>query len=253
MATLQSAERISREASDNFVFQRSLLAYHHAASLISGDVLEIGTGTGYGVEVLAPSAERFVSIDKHRSESFKSIENVEYLTMKVPPLDFDNALFDYVVSFQVIEHIKDDVAFVSEVARTLRPGGKLILTTPNAPMSLTRNPWHVREYNADALANLLSCSFAKVEMFGVFGNEQVMEYYAKNRDSVHRIMRFDVLDLQHRLPRWMLQLPYDVMNRLNRRRLLKKNRELTSSIAMQDYSIRPYAEGCFDLMVVATK
>lgn len=253
MAKLQSAERVSVEASDNFVFQRSLLAYHHAASLIEGDVLEVGTGMGYGVEVLAPSAERFVTIDKYRSESLKSIANVEYVTMKVPPLDFDNAMFDNVVSFQVIEHIEEDVDFVGEVARVLKPGGQFILTTPNAPMSLTRNPWHVREYNADALYNLLSCSFSKIEMFGLFGNDKVMQYYAKNRDSVQRIMRFDILDLQHRLPRWVLQVPYDVMNRLNRRRLLKKNQELTSSITMDDYAVRPYADGCFDLLVVATK
>ena len=253
MAKLQSAERVSVEASDNFVFQRSLLAYHHAASLIEGDVLEVGTGMGYGVEVLAPSAERFVTIDKYRSESLKSIANVEYVTMKVPPLDFDNAMFDNVVSFQVIEHIEEDVDFVGEVARVLKPGGQFILTTPNAPMSLTRNPWHVREYNADALYNLLSCSFSKIEMFGLFGNDKVMQYYAKNRDSVQRIMRFDILDLQHRLPRWMLQVPYDVMNRLNRRRLHRANRTLTETIQMEDYSITEVNDKCFDLFYVATK
>ena len=54
MAKITTAERVSREASDNFVFQRSLLAYHAAAQRISGDVLEIGTGAGYGIEVVAP-------------------------------------------------------------------------------------------------------------------------------------------------------------------------------------------------------
>ena len=45
MAKITTAERVSREASDNFVFQRSLLAYHAAAQRISGDVLEIGKHT----------------------------------------------------------------------------------------------------------------------------------------------------------------------------------------------------------------
>ena len=40
-----TAERVSVEASDNYVFQRSLLAYHTAAQLIGGVVLEIGTGS----------------------------------------------------------------------------------------------------------------------------------------------------------------------------------------------------------------
>ena len=49
MAKITTAERVSREASDNFVFQRSLLAYHAAAQRISGDVLEIGTGAGLSI------------------------------------------------------------------------------------------------------------------------------------------------------------------------------------------------------------
>ena len=78
-----------------------------------------------------------------------------------------------------------------EIARVLRPGGRLILTTPNAPMSLTRNPWHVREYRIDELRRLLSEAFSAVETHGVFGNERVMEYYEHNRRSVERIARFD--------------------------------------------------------------
>ena len=54
MAKILTAERVSRDISDNYVFQRSQLAYHEAARRISGDVLEIGTGTGYGVEIVAP-------------------------------------------------------------------------------------------------------------------------------------------------------------------------------------------------------
>jgi len=50
MAKINTAERVSAEASDNFVFQRSLLAYHAASARIAGDVLEIGTGAGYGIE-----------------------------------------------------------------------------------------------------------------------------------------------------------------------------------------------------------
>ena len=53
MGKINTAERVSREMSDNFVFQRSLLAYHAAAQRIGGDVLEIGTGAGYGIEVVA--------------------------------------------------------------------------------------------------------------------------------------------------------------------------------------------------------
>lgn len=254
MAKIHTAERVSqRDASDNFVFQRSLLAYHKAAEIVGGDVLEIGTGMGYGVDVIAPSAKRFVTIDKSVPQELHLPDNAEFRQMTVPPLQLPDAEFDYVVSFQVIEHIKDDEAFVREVHRVLRHGGRFVVSTPNAPMSLTRNPWHVREYRAEELKALLERHFSQVECYGVEGNAKVMEYYEANRRSVERIARWDILDLQHRLPAWCLRLPYDVLNRLNRRRLLKKNRELTSSIAMDDYRIAEVSERSFDLFFVARK
>lgn len=253
MKKVITAERISRDASDNFVFQRSLLAYHAAAERVTGEVLEIGTGTGYGVEVIAPHADRYVTIDKHRPAGLPELSNVEFRQAVVPPLPFPDAAFDCVVSFQVIEHIRDDAAFVREVRRVLRPGGRFIVSTPNRPMSLTRNPWHVREYNAREFGELLGREFGRVEALGVAGNERIMAYYEKNREGVRRITRFDPLDLQHRLPRWMLQIPYDLMNRLNRRRLLSQNDELTRSIRMEDYRIVPVADDCFDLFFVAER
>ena len=195
------------------------------------------------------------NIDKDLPKNALQVDNVEYYEMEVPPIVFENCSFDAVVSFQVIEHIEKDMELVREVARVLRPGGKFIVSTPNAPMSLTRNPWHVREYNADELRNLLSCHFSKVEAYGVVGNDKVMEYYLKNRASVRKITRFDIFNLQHRLPRKILQIPYDILNRLNRRNLHKKNTALTESITMEDYSIVPYEPGlqCFDLFFVVTK
>lgn len=254
MASMHTAERVSKsDRSDNYVFQRSILAYHEAARRVSGKVLEVGTGMGYGVEVVAPKASHFTTIDKSRAYEASLPANTEFRQMEVPPLGFVNEQFDYVISFQVIEHIKRDRDFVREVSRVLRKGGEFIVSTPNAPMSLTRNPWHVREYTAQELYALLKESFSEVECLGVSGNGKVMEYYEQNRKGVERITRFDVLDLQHRLPRWMLQIPYDVLNRINRRRLLEQNTDLTCSITMQDYSIGAVNDNCFDLFFIARK
>jgi SAM-dependent methyltransferase len=168
-------------------------------------------------------------------------------------LQFEDESFDYVISFQVIEHIKQDKEFVKEVSRVLKKGGKFIVSTPNAPMSLTRNPWHVREYRGEELRELLKSEFSEVEMLGVNGNQKIMEYYEANRKGVERITRFDILDLQHRLPRWILQIPYDILNRINRRRLLKSNQDLTTSITMDDYNIGELSAKSFDLYFIAQK
>ena len=257
MKTPQTAERVSqRDASDNYVFQRSLLAYVYASERVSGRVLEIGTGSGYGVEVVAPSAEYFVTVDKHTPamELIEAHDNVEFREMTVPPLaGIADGSMDCVISFQVIEHIKRDEEFVREVHRVLKKGGVFIVSTPNRSMSLTRNPWHVREYSAEEFLALLGGVFESVEPMGVEGNEKVWSYYEKNREGVERIARLDILDLQHRLPRWLLQVPYDLLNRLNRKKLLRENTTLTTGITMDDYAVVPVHERCFDLLYVAKK
>ena len=51
----------------------------------------------------------------------------------------------------------------------------------------------------------------------------------------------------------LLQIPYDILNRLNRKMLLVSNRTLTTSIKMEDYSVVPVNDKCFDLFYVSTK
>jgi SAM-dependent methyltransferase len=249
---MQTAERVSQsDASDNYVFQRSRLAYHRAARLVEGDVLEIGTGSGYGVEIIAPHARRYVTLDKHNTPRTEG--NVEYMRLRVPPLPFPDGSFDAVVTFQVIEHIKKDRALIAEIWRVLRPDGVLVISTPNRTMSLTRNPWHVREYTPDEFARLLKERFASVERRGVFGRENVMRYYENNRRSVARVARLDILGMRNWLPRWILRIPYDIMNRMNRRRLLRADTSLTEGITMDDYYLDAATDGCFDLFFTARK
>lgn len=255
MKVLQTAERVSHEdMSDNYVFQRSLLAYLEAAKIVSGDVLEIGAGEGYGIKHIAPKANHYLTLDKYPVHIDPEYTNVSFMQMTIPPLaGIEDASFDYVVSFQVIEHIEADDKYVSEIHRVLKPGGKFIVTTPNKKMSITRNPWHVREYTIGELKTLLGNEFSSVEAKGVFGNQKIMDYYNKNKESVHKITRFDIFDLQHKLPRQILQIPYDILNRMNRKKLLNQNNSLVSDIHYEDYSISEAKEGCFDLFYIATK
>lgn len=254
----QTAERISHiEESDNVIFQRSLFAYQEAAKMTGKTVLEIGAGMGYGLKFLLPQADQYIVIDKFTSEAVNKAEGegkIIFHQMTVPPLSgiADNSV-DVVVSFQVIEHIKNDKLFLQEIQRVLVPGGKLIITTPNLRMSLTRNPWHVREYTKEELKKLFTLIFNDIKLFGVFGNSKVMDYYEKNKKSVQKFTRFDLLNLQHLLPRFILRIPYDILNRVNRKKLLGKNRQETLEITVNDYFLNEANDRCFDFFAILTK
>lgn len=251
---MQTAERSSgHDPSEQVIYNRCLFAYKATSGYVKGNIIELGSGEGYGVEMLAPLAGKYLAVDKFDT-NVAGHANVEFRKMLLPSLAgiADNS-FDFAVSFQVIEHIQDDKAFIREIHRVLKPGGKLFLSTPNRLMSLTRNPWHIREYTAAELTNLVSQVFKSVEMKGVYGNEKVMEYHEKNKASVRRITRFDIFNLQYRLPRRLLQIPYDLLNRLNRRSLLGDNPSLVNLVTLSDFSIGDSSDSAFDLFVIAEK
>ena len=258
MGILQTAERSSHlDPSENVIFQRHMIAYKEVAKMISGTVLEIGCGEGYGMTELAPKSQQYLAIDKYPtpiSEELKEKNNISFKQMEVPPLKGieDNSI-DFVVTFQVIEHIQNDELFVSEIFRVLKPGGKLILTTPNKMMSLTRNPWHIREYTPPQMKEILQTSFQNIDIKGIFGRGNAMEYYQKNKKAVEKITRWDILNLQYLLPRFLLQVPYDILNRFNRHKLQDNNDKLVNNITIDDFCIEPMTDKCFDYFCIATK
>ena len=258
MGILQTSERSSHlDPSENVIFQRHMIAYTETAKMISGKVLEIGCGEGYGITELAPRAEQYFAVDKYNtpiSEELKEKNNITFKQIEVPPLKgIENNSIDFVVTFQVIEHINNDEFFVSEIYRVLKPGGKLILTTPNQLMTLTRNPWHFREYTPDGMKEILQTSFKEIDIKGVYGLQQAMEYYEMNKKAVEKIMRWDIFNLQYLLPRVLLQIPYDILNRINRQKLQDSNNALVDSVTIDDFCIKPTTYKCFDYFCVATK
>jgi ubiquinone/menaquinone biosynthesis C-methylase UbiE len=243
--------------SDNPVHQRLYFPYEKAAGVISGNVLELGCGWGRGVEKLIASSEHYTGLDKNEELIAALQEKYPLHTFKTaafPDLsDFNDHSFDFVITFQVIEHIKDDHRFLQEACRVLKPGGKIILTTVNKKFSLSRNPWHIREYHTDELRLLMEKYFNKVETLGVGGNDKVWAYYEQNKTSVNKTMRWDIFDLQHLLPAWMLRIPYEFLNRRNRDKLMTQTDGLAAEIRWDDHFLSEKPDECIDFYFVGTK
>ena len=243
--------------SDNPIHQRLLKAYVLAQDFVHGEVLEVGCGEGRGIDLIIDKCKSYTAIDKIEpviDQLRKKYPFGKFLSGNIPPLtQFSDNSFDRIFSFQVIEHIEDDHLFLSEINRILKPGGIALITTPNRPRSLSRNPWHTREYTAQELTDLAKKYFSSVEMKGITGNEKIQQYYERNKKSVDRIMRFDVLDLQHKLPASVLRVPYELLNRFNRNKLKDTADELVRSIRHEDYLLTDAAETALDLFLIAKK
>lgn len=258
MSKIYTTEITSEEiTSDNPIHQRLFKAYVVAQPYVKGDVLEVGCGEGRGVDLLKKNASTFTAVDKIKSAIDKLKEkykDARFLEMNIPPLDgLDDNTYDLIVSFQVIEHIKDDNLFLREIFRVLKPGGTALLTTPNRKLSLTRNPWHEREYLAEELTQLAKRYFHSVTMKGITGNEKVMRYYSENKKAVERIMRWDIFDLQHKMPAGLLRIPYEILNRWNRDKLQSGGNELVRSIGHEDYIVTDDAANALDLFLIGRK
>ena len=101
----------------------------------AGDVLDIASGDGVLAELIAPHAHRYVCLDASTkvvlaaSERLRRLGNVEVHEGDMHALPFDDAQFDLVVLMHALTYSEDPAKAVAEAARTLRPGGRLLLTS----------------------------------------------------------------------------------------------------------------------------
>ena len=82
--------------------------------------------------------------------------------------DLEDGVFDGIICVEVIEHVPNDEDFVREMARVLKPGGWLCLTTPNGDYIKNEpphyNPDHIRHYKKSELESILARHFDKIEV-----------------------------------------------------------------------------------------
>lgn len=255
LSLLQTAERTTNTAPvSNYVYQRHAFAYVKAIDHIGDNVIELGCGSGYGMQMLAPSCGWYVGLDKYIPQNRKAFINTAFFKARFPDLrNIGDNSFDTVICFQVIEHVKKDRQLLEEAHRILKPGGRLLLTTPNRLMSLTRNPFHIREYTPDSIHRLIDSCFGNFDVLGIYGKKIVREYYEDNKKSVENILRWDIFHLQHRLPAALLKIPYSILNNINRVLLSNGNPGRWTGITHEDFYTGALDSHCLDFFVVAEK
>ena len=130
-------------------------------------ILEYGCGGGEFLEFLGDNTTGdLVGCDISRSQLARAqtrLESKKSVSLRSPLELSGEAPFDLVFSLHVIEHIPDEQlpGFVRELCRPLRPGGKLVISTPNGlnPFSyayyMSADRTHHRMHSPMTLAQLL--------------------------------------------------------------------------------------------------
>ena len=191
--------------------------YRFAARLASPGqrVLDVASGAGFGLVLLEHSGAWPVGVDYSAhalAEVRERQPSAPLVRADAARLPFADESFDLVVSFETVEHVADACALVRAIRRVLKPGGLLVLSTPNRafgpPERHTSNPFHVREFTPDELRNLLVQAFADVRLYG------------QRPHPAYRYVPFLMLDrdLSPAALAWklMVRLPFNIKDRLAR-------------------------------------
>lgn len=174
------------------IFREKHLKYPFVASIekellanVKGDLLDIGTGDGFKLEYIASkNAGKIDSITAIEPSDLlasarKRFENKNLTLLQLDWKDFfirDPRQFDTIVTFETLEHMHDQTGFIRAIKSRLKPGGKMICSTPNRPVyrllcRIARekpDPTHVGELSCRQLRDLFSMQFRKVQVKGFF-------------------------------------------------------------------------------------
>lgn len=133
-------------------------------------VLDIACGSGYGTDMIRRIGCEVVGADynpetvRHAKSSYPESR---FCCADALELPFADKSFSTILSFETIEHVVDGDAFLAEMRRVLRPGGRLFCSTPN--IRYTAHPvFHLKEYRPEEFFSLFEKRFSEVRRFGQY-------------------------------------------------------------------------------------
>jgi SAM-dependent methyltransferase len=260
---MYTGERILPTKMFNVTYQQSLVAYEFAAQYAKGkSVLDVASGEGYGTHVLGLVAQEAVGLDAHRLAVATATQKYGSEQILFIQADLRNAssvlggkTFDVVCCFQTIEHVQDHDEFLNALFQVTKPGGVILVSTPNTDMFHSFNPYHVHEVNFTEIDALFRRHCREYTIYGVFGDESVIAYRTSKQRVGDKVLQLDFLHARNWLPGPILRALYAFVSFfIIKRSSFKKHSEEINRITTKNFSVSEQnAEHSLDFIVVAKK
>jgi len=110
----------------------SQVIFDRLAACPRGSLLDVGSGSGELARKLSAIGFQVSACDCFPESAWGHHGAVQYVRGDLAAgIPFPDSGFDYVVCLEVIEHLDDPLALCRELRRVLRPGGRLLISTPN--------------------------------------------------------------------------------------------------------------------------
>jgi ubiquinone/menaquinone biosynthesis C-methylase UbiE len=170
-------------------------------------VLDAACGSGYGTEILSQKAGHVIGVDISDQALVYAKQrygraNIEFKRADLcQGIDLPDGHCDTVVSFETLEHVPNQHRMLSEFHRLLRPGGTLIISTPDREIITEKaheeNEFHISELSKEEFIRLLSRHFEITELYG-----QIRYESRQWRLAVRKMARLDVFGVRRYVSAW---------------------------------------------------
>ena len=164
-----------------------------------GNLLDIGTGTGRILEILAPYVKRGVGIDLSREMLAIARSNLERAKLRhcyvrlsdMYTLPFEDNSFDAITIHQVLHFANDPARVIGEAARLLQPGGRMIVAdfAPHALENLRADHAHRRLgfSNEEVASWFLANRLVREEPVQLVGDPLTVAVWQANRPGARQL------------------------------------------------------------------
>lgn len=171
-------ERMNTENINDILRSEHEDRYRFICDTLYGNVLDLACGIGYGAEILSKNSkiQSYLGVDisseaiEYANHTYKT-NIASFLNASALTIDLTNKSFDFIISFETLEHINEYQEVLNNFSKWLKDDGILIGSVPEANWESScdntygKNPYHVVQFDIDKIEESLKLNFKNIILF----------------------------------------------------------------------------------------